>query len=170
MIPSTIVVVGAPGAGKSTVGRMLATSLALPFVDVDARIEAEQGKPIREIFADSGEAHFRDLEREATLAALAEGGVISLGGGAVMTPAIRERLGDHAVVWLQVSITQATRRIGMNQARPLLLGNLRTQLIQLLAERTPVYAELATVVVDTDHNTPRQIVDHIVNHVWGAPS
>ncbi|MBK8459562.1 MAG: shikimate kinase [Micropruina sp.] len=167
-MPSTIVVLGAPGAGKSTVGRLLASSLGLSFTDVDARIEAEQGKPIREIFADSGEAHFRELEREATLACLAEGGVISLGGGAVMTPAIREAVSGLDVVWLQVSIAQATRRIGMNQARPLLLGNLRAQLIQLLAERTPVYAELATIVVDSDHNTPRQIVDHIVSHVWGA--
>lgn len=161
----TIAVIGAPGAGKSTVGRRLATRLQLPFVDVDARIEAESGKLIREIFADEGEARFRELERDASIAALAEPGVVSLGGGAVMTPAIADALREVTVVWLSVSITQASRRVGLNQARPLLLGNMRATLIKLLAERTPVYQNLATITVDTDRTSVRAIVDRIISEL-----
>jgi len=158
----TIALIGAPGSGKSTVGRKLATRLDLPFVDVDGRIEAEQGKLIREIFADLGEAHFRELERVATLKALAEPGVVSLGGGAVMTPEVADALREMTVVWLSVSVTQASRRVGLNQARPLLLGNMRATLIKLLAERTPVYQNLATITVDTDRTGVRAIVDQII--------
>ena len=157
----TIALIGAPGSGKSSVGRKLATQLGLEFVDVDSRIEAEQGKLIREIFADSGEAHFRELERVASLTALAEPGVVSLGGGAVMTPEVAEALRGMTVVWLSVSVTQASRRVGLNQARPLLLGNLRATLIKLLAERTPVYQNLATITVNTDRTSVRAIVEQI---------
>ncbi|MCW3157731.1 shikimate kinase [Micropruina sonneratiae] len=162
MTGATIALIGAPGAGKTSVGRQLAARLELPFVDVDARIEAEQGKLVREIFADSGEAHFRELERVATLAALSEPGVVSLGGGAVMTPGIAEAVAGVFTVWLQVSVTQASRRVGLNQARPLLLGNLRATLIKLLAERTPVYENLATITVDTDRSGVRGVVEQIV--------
>lgn len=162
MTGATIALIGAPGAGKTSVGRQLAARFELPFVDVDARIEAEQGKLVREIFADSGEAHFRELERVATLAALSEPGVVSLGGGAVMTPGIAEAVAGVFTVWLQVSVTQASRRVGLNQARPLLLGNLRATLIKLLAERTPVYENLATITVDTDRSGVRGVVEQIV--------
>lgn len=168
MNPTSVAIVGAPGSGKSTVGELLARRLGLPHIDVDLRIEDEQGKPIREIFADEGEAHFRGLEVEATLRALSQPGVVSLGGGAVMSPAIRETLGHHEVVWLQVSVTQATRRIGLNQARPLLLGNMRARLIALLAERTPVYQEVATVSVDTDKKSPAQVTDEILDQLRGV--
>lgn len=162
---SIIALIGAPGAGKTTVGRQLAARLELPFVDVDARIEAEQGRLIREIFADQGEAHFRELERDTSLDALSRPGVVSLGGGAVMTPAIAEALREVTVVWLSVSVTQASRRVGLNQARPLLLGNMRATLIKLLAERTPVYQNLATITVDTDRTGVRAIVDQIISEL-----
>jgi len=161
----TIALIGAPGAGKSTVGRQLAARLQLPFVDVDTRIEADTGKLIREIFADEGEVRFRELERDASLAALAESAVVSLGGGAVMTAAIADALREVTVVWLSVSITQASRRVGLNQARPLLLGNMRATLIKLLAERTPVYQNLATITVDTDRRSVRAIVDQIISEL-----
>ena len=152
----SIVLVGAPGAGKSTVGRALAVELGVPFVDVDERITEVVGKPIAEIFADEGEAHFRDLEESATLELIQAGGVVSLGGGAVLNERIREALksGGHEVVWLEVSITQAARRIGMNTVRPLLLGNVRSRLIELLRERTPFYTEVATRRIDTDGVEP----------------
>lgn len=168
MNPTSVAIVGAPGSGKSTVGHLLARRLGLPHVDVDQVIEAEQGKRIREIFADDGEPFFRDLEAAATLRALSQPGVVSLGGGAVMTPAIREELGHHEVVWLQASVTQSTRRIGLNQARPLLLGNMRDRLISLLAERTPVYRALATVSVDTDKKSPTQVTDEILDQLRGV--
>lgn len=153
----SIVLVGAPGAGKSSVGRLLAVKLDATFVDVDNRIEQVVGKSISEIFADEGEAHFRELEESATLELLEGDGVVSLGGGAVMNPRIREALRGHDVIWLEVSISQATRRVGMNNVRPMLLGNVRGRLIELLRERTPWYQEVATTRVMTDKRRPSEV-------------
>lgn len=153
----SIVLIGAPGAGKSSVGRLLAARLDTTFVDVDNRIEQVIGKPIAEIFADEGEAYFRGLEESATLELIEGDGVVSLGGGAVMNPRIREALAGHDVVWLEVSISQATRRVGMNTVRPLLLGNVRGRLIELLRERTPLYEQLATTRVMTDNRKPSDV-------------
>ena len=152
----TIVLVGAPGAGKSTVGAELAGLLGKSFTDVDARIEEVVGKPVAEIFADDGEARFRALEESATLELLETGQVVSLGGGAVMNPRIRKALTGHDVIWLEVSIQQASRRIGLNVA-PWPLGNLRGRLIKLLRERTPVYEAVSTTRVDTDRRDPGEI-------------
>ena len=152
----TIVLVGAPGAGKTTVGAELADLLGKSFVDVDARIEEVVGKPVAEIFADDGEARFRALEESATLELLETGEVVSLGGGAVMNPRIREALAGHDVIWLEVSIQQASRRIGLNVV-PWPLGNLRGRLIKLLRERTPVYEAVSTTRVDTDRRDPGEI-------------
>jgi len=152
----TIVLVGAPGAGKSTVGAELAGLLGKSFTDVDARIEEVVGKPVAEIFADDGEARFRALEESATLELLETGQVVSLGGGAVMNPRIREALAGHDVIWLEVSIQQASRRIGLNVA-PWPLGKLRGRLIKLLRERTPVYEAVSTTRVDTDRRDPGEI-------------
>lgn len=150
----TIALIGAPGAGKSTIGRQLARRLGLDFVDVDAEIERREGKEISAIFVDDGEAHFRALEAEVTAECLARPGVVALGGGAPMTPSVREALAGLDVVWLRVSLTQAARRVGLNESRPLLVGNLRSQLLRLLEQRTPVYTALATVTVDTDKASP----------------
>lgn len=151
------VLVGAPGAGKSTVGKALARQLGVEFVDVDQRIEEVVGKPIAEIFADEGEAHFRELEKSATLELIQGDGVVSLGGGAVLNPDIRAALKGHDVVWLEVSIRQASRRVGLNTTRPLLLGNVRGRLIELLRERTPFYEEVATTRISTNDMTPTQV-------------
>lgn len=164
----TIVLIGAPGAGKSTVGRRLAKKLGKTFVDVDQRIEEVVGKPVAEIFADEGEAHFRALEQDATLELLQTYDVIALGGGAVMNPAIRQALDGHEVIWLKVSIGQATRRVGMNTVRPLLLGNVRGRLIELLRERTPVYEALATQILDTDGRGSSELADTLAAE-RGAP-
>ena len=155
----SIVLMGAPGAGKSSVGKRLARKLGRTFVDVDQRIEEVVGKPVAEIFADEGEAHFRALEQKATLELLDTYDVVALGGGAVMNPVIREALAGHEVIWLKVSIGQATRRVGMNTVRPLLLGNVRGRLIELLRERTPVYESLATQIVDTDGRGCAEVAD-----------
>lgn len=154
-----IVLVGAPGSGKSTVGQLLAERLGLPFVDVDALIEQRTGRSITEIFADDGEPAFRTLEEATTLELLDEGGVLSLGGGAVLSPTVRTALQGHRVVWLQVAAATAVQRVGLNEARPLLLGNVRGRLIKLLAERTPLYAEVATEQVPTDELSPDAVVD-----------
>lgn len=154
----TIVVVGAPGSGKSTVGALLADRLGVPFVDVDTVIEERAGKPIAEIFADDGERAFRELEAAVTLELLGRPGVLSLGGGAVTSVRIREALAGHRVIWLRVTAGTAARRVGLNTARPLLLGNVHGTLVRLLAERQPLYAEVATESVDTDELEPAAVV------------
>lgn len=164
---ATIVIVGAPGAGKSTVGALLAGRLGLPFRDVDQVIETEAGKPVAEIFADDGEAAFRAREVETTLRLLDEPGVLSLGGGAVISADIREALGDRNVIWLQVSAAQAVRRVGMNEARPLLLGNVRGRLIKLLNERTPLYSQVASQTINTDDRAAEQVVELIMDNREG---
>ncbi len=161
-VPDTIVLVGAPGSGKSTVGAMLAERLGVAFTDVDDVISARAGKSIADIFTVDGEPAFRALERETTLELLDTGGVVSLGGGAVTSAEIRAGLAGHRVVWLQVSATSATHRIGMNESRPLLLGNVRGQLVRLLNERAVLYAGVATLTVPTDEQLPAMVLETIL--------
>jgi shikimate kinase len=142
---------------------LLAERLRLDFADVDAVIAERAGKTVAEIFADDGEAAFRATEEATTAELLAHPGVLALGGGAILSERTRDGLVGRRVIWLQVSVPHAARRIGLNEARPLLLGNVRGRLVQLLAERTPIYAAAATETVDTDGQTPEQVVDAIVS-------
>jgi len=156
-----IVLVGAPGSGKSTVGPLLAEALGVAYADVDAVVEERAGKSVAEIFADDGEPAFRALEEATTAELLGSPGVLALGGGAVLSTRVRSALRGHRVVWLQVSAATAVKRVGLNEARPLLLGNVRGRLIKLLNERTPLYAEVATETVDTDDAEPAEVVARI---------
>ena len=156
-----LVLVGAPGSGKSTVGALLAQRWGEPFADVDAVIEGRTGKSVAEIFADDGEPAFRALEEATTAELLDEPGVLALGGGAVLSPATRRALDGAPVVWLKVSVAHAAGRVGLNEARPLLLGNVRGRLVKLLAERAPLYAEVATVTVDTDGLPADEVADRV---------
>jgi shikimate kinase len=158
-VSAAVVLVGAPGSGKSTVGALLAERLGVPFVDVDAVIEQRTGRSIAAIFADDGEPAFRALEEQVTAELLDTPGVLSLGGGAVLSPTTRAAMRGRRVVWLQVSAATAVSRVGLNEARPLLLGNVRGRLIKLLAERTPLYAEVATERVETDSRQPEEVVE-----------
>lgn len=162
---TAVVLVGAPGSGKSTVGALLASRLDVRFADVDAVIEARSGRSIAEIFADDGEPAFRALEEQVTAELLRRPGVLALGGGAVLSAATRSALQGHRVVWLQVSAATAVQRVGLNEARPLLLGNVRGRLIKLLAERTPLYAEVATERVETDTRPPEKVVELLLTAV-----
>jgi shikimate kinase len=163
-----LVLIGSPGAGKSTVGRRAAERLNVAFVDTDRVVEADQGMSIADIFVDRGEDAFRDLEADAVARTLSESdGVVSLGGGAVMRPETRELLDGLRVVWLHVALADAAQRVGMNQARPLLLGNVRGTLAALLEQREPVYAAVATTTVETSGRTVRQVVDDVVTAVRG---
>ena len=145
------IIVGAPGAGKTSVGQRVAQQLSVDFVDSDLMVEQRAGKAVSDIFIDDGEPAFRAMERDAIRDAIAgQSGVLSLGGGAVLDPDTRAALRGHRVVWLRVSIGEATRRVGMNTSRPLLLGNVRGTLMGLLDQRTPLYEEVATDVIDTD--------------------
>ncbi len=166
-VEGPIVLIGAPGAGKSTVGALLAERLGVTFTDVDAVIAERAGKPIAEIFTDDGEAAFRAQEQRITAELLVLPGVLALGGGAVLSAATRAALRGHRVIWLRVGLSQSAKRVGLDTARPLLLGNVRGQLLKLLNERAPLYSEVATEAVDTDEVTPVEVVELIMNAYVG---
>jgi len=158
-----VVLVGVPGAGKTTIGLALAEKLGGPFRDTDADVEATTGRLIADIFVESGEAEFRRIEAAAVATALAEhAGVLALGGGAVLDPTTRERLRGRPVVWLRVGLAAASRRAGLSSARPLLFGNLRAQLKALMDERAALYDEVASLTIDTDELPPEEVVAAIV--------
>lgn len=157
------VIVGPPGAGKTTVGGLVAAALGVPFRDTDSDIVATAGKPVPEIFFDDGEERFRELERAATAAALSGfDGVLALGGGAVLAPVTRERLAGHAVVFLSVELTDAVARVGLQGGRPLLAVNPRATLKHQLDVRRPLYREVATITVKTDGRTPQDVADEVL--------
>lgn len=159
--PLTLVLVGPMAAGKTSVGRRVARRLGVPFVDTDKRIVAEHGT-IPTLFAEHGEAHFRDIERVAVADAIAEGGVISLGGGAVTDAATRELLKQHSVVFLTVSADAVAERLrGSN--RPLLAGeDPLDRWKRIFEERRAWYTEVASTTFDTSRRPMQRIADEIV--------
>ena len=157
-----VVLVGAPGSGKTTVGALLARAWAVEARDTDADIVAAQGRSVADLFLEEGEAHFRALERAAVADALAgHDGVLSLGGGAVLDPGTRALLDGRPVVFLRVGLSDAVKRVGLGSGRPLLLGNVRSRIKALLDERTPVYEGVASLVVETDGRTPEDVAREI---------
>ena len=162
MTSPVAVLIGPPGAGKSTVGPLLAALLGAPFAETDALVEDVAGKPVSDIFISDGEPAFRALERAAVARALASHpGIVALGGGAVMDPATQQLLAGQRVVYLQTGFTAAVQRVGLDTPRPLLLGNPRAQMRDLLAQRLPVYESLAAITVTTDDRDPQEIADEI---------
>lgn len=164
-----VVLVGPMGAGKSTVGRLLAERWQVDFRDTDADIEAAEGREISELFVDEGEAWFRERERDAVAAALAgHEGVLALGGGAVLDPGTRQALDGLPVVFLKVGLSDAVKRVGLGHGRPLLLGNVRSRVKTLLDERLPVYLSVAHVVVETDGRSPEEVAVSVADALEGA--
>jgi len=158
-----VVLVGPPGAGKTTVGTLLAGFLGLPFRDTDADVAATAGKPIPDIFVDDGEDAFRALERAAVELALSTfDGVLALGGGAVLAEPTRLLLKEHTVVYLSVELAAAVARIGLGAGRPLLALNPRATLKYLLDQRRPLYEDVATVTVHTDGRDPNEVAAEVL--------
>ncbi|CAN5793406.1 shikimate kinase [soil metagenome] len=164
-----VVLVGAPGAGKTSVAHRLAEALGTSVRDTDTDIEASAGTSISDIFVDHGEHHFRGLEAVAVALALAEhDGVLALGCGAVLDPATRQGLAPHRVVLLDVGLAESGRRVGLGVSRPLLMGNVRSQLKALLDERRPLYLDVADHVVPTDGRDLDEVTDAVL--AWLDPA
>lgn len=157
-----VVLVGPPGAGKTSVGRVLAERRQVAFRDTDTDVEATAAKAVSDIFVEDGEPVFRELERAAVRRALEEhDGVLALGGGAVQDAGTRQLLAGHTVVFLDVGLAAATERVGFNRSRPLLVLNPRAELQRMLVQRRPAYEEVATWVVETDGRDVDDVVQAI---------
>ena len=161
-----VVLVGPPGAGKSTVGAALASERGVAFRDTDHDIEAAAGTSISDIFLEYGEQHFRDLERAAVARALVEhDGVLAVGGGAVLAESTRSLLLAHTVVFLDVGLADASKRVGLAQSRPVLALNPRSELNRLLQERRAFYLEVADHTVDTTGRTVDEVLDDVARAI-----
>jgi shikimate kinase len=162
-----IVLVGFMGAGKTTVGHLLAKRLGLPFTDSDEAIEQHAGRSVAQIFAEDGEPAFRALEHQV-IAELLDGPalVLALGGGATEHPGTRDRLARAQVVYLQVGYEQAMQRIGGDAGRPLLA---RPDLAATYQRRLPRYAEIATLTVSTDGRHPESISEDVLARLGTEP-
>ena len=158
-----IVLVGFMGAGKSTVGRLFADAVRLPFVDSDELVTAEAGRSIPDIFQGAGgEELFRVLERDAILDALARGeGVLAVGGGALADRATRAGLAQHTVIYLKVSFRAAMARVGTDPDRPMLRGDPEG----LYLERTGLYEDVADAIIETDALSPEEVVERLIDLV-----
>lgn len=159
-----VVLVGPPGAGKSTIGRRLARAMNLPLVDSDDLIAKGEGKPTGEVYRELGEERFREVEAEYVARSLASGGVVSLGGGAVVTESTRKLLQAHNVVWIDVSVEEGVRRTSGNDSRPVLQAeDPEAHYRALLESREPYYREVAMHRVRTDSRPPQRLVAEILS-------
>jgi shikimate kinase len=154
-----LVVVGPPASGKTTVGTAVADALGVAFRDTDRDVEAVTGMSVADVFVDMGEEGFRELEVAAVARALVEhDGVLALGGGAVMRPETRQLLvalgrSGGSVVWLDVDLPSAAKRVGLSRDRPLLT---------MLEQREPLYAEVATHKIPTAGRDADEVVAEVL--------
>lgn len=161
-----VVLIGPPGAGKSTIGRRLARALNTELVDSDELIEEAMNQSCGQVFSDLGESRFRELEAIHVSEALRSSGVVSLGGGAVVTESTRELLKDHDVVWIDVSVEEGVRRTAGERSRPVLAAKDPAEHYrQLLDTRRPLYEEVSTFRVRTNSRSPQQVVAQVLGHL-----
>jgi shikimate kinase len=164
-----LVLVGPPASGKTTVGTAVARTLGVAFRDTDADIEADTGSSVADLFVTEGEQHFRALEEAAVARALAgHDGVLALGGGAVTSAATRKLLVDYGraggtVIWLDVDLGSAAKRVGLSRDRPILGVNPRAMLRHMLETRAPLYGEVATLAVPTGGREPAGVVADVLS-------
>ena len=157
------VLVGMPGSGKSTIGRRLAKAMRVPLLDTDVAIVETTGRTIADIFANDGEKEFRRIEEEVVKQALAgHDGIVSLGGGAVTSPGVRDALAGHTVVYLEINAAEGIRRTTGGTPRPLLAGADPAERYRtLMAERVPLYRRVATMRVNTNRRNPGAVVRYL---------
>lgn len=161
-----LVLVGPPGAGKSSIGRRLARALSLPLVDSDHLIEESEQKPCGQVFADLGEPAFRELEEKAVVTALNSPGVVSLGGGAVLSATTRALLMGHTVVWIDVSAEEGFRRTQGDTSRPVLAADdPSAHYRRLLESREGYYCEVSDYRVRSDDKAPPGLVAEILGYL-----
>lgn len=163
----SIVLMGPPGAGKSTVGKYLAREMGLQLIDSDRVIEEREGRSISEIFLSDGEEGFRKIEKEVVLEILsADNSIIALGGGSILDVDVQKKLGSfERVIFLEVSISNAAPRVGFNKERPLLMGNPRQQWLVLMEKRRGIYEGLATQTISTDNRKALEVAQEILERV-----
>ena len=163
-----LVLVGPPASGKTTVGTAVAGALDVPFRDTDADVEAATGSSVADLFVSQGEPYFRAREEAAVARALAEhDGVLALGGGAVTSATTRRLLvaygrGGGTVVWLDVDLPSAAKRVGLSRDRPILGVNPRAMLRHMLETRAPLYGEVATLTLSTGGRAPEEVVADVL--------
>lgn len=158
-----LVFVGAPGSGKTTIGKQVAQKLSVEFIDVDNEIEMDEKTTISDIFVKKGETYFRQLEQTKISELLNSfSGVLSLGGGSVLDETTRQALAIAPVVWLKVSSGDASSRVGLGLSRPVLMGNVRSTLVKLLEERTPLYEQVADWEIDTSGKSIEEVVQEVL--------
>ena len=165
-----VILIGPPGAGKTTLGHALGALLEIEFSDTDSLIEDQEKKSISEIFVDQGEEYFRGVEKRVVLDALVNSeGVLALGGGAPLSVEVQSALKNSglSIMYLEVSLATAAPRIGFNRDRPLLLGNPRAQWKELLDSRRPIYESVSTKIVNVDHGTPTELAELIAREISG---
>ncbi|MET0900429.1 MAG: shikimate kinase [Mycobacterium sp.] len=157
------VLVGMPGSGKSTIGRRLAKAMGVPMLDTDAQIVETTGRTVADIFESDGEEEFRRIEETVVRAALEEhDGIVSLGGGAITTPGVRDALAGHTVVFLEIGAAEGIRRTTSGVVRPLLAGgDPGEKYRKLMAERVPLYRRAATMRVNTNRRNPGAVVRYL---------
>ena len=160
-----LVLIGPMGAGKTTVGREIAAQLGCEFADTDALIEVDQGKTVSEIFVEDGEPHFRLVEESIVIDALiAQTGVLSLGGGAVMNDEVQKalKISTAKKVFLDISLAAVAPRVGFDNARPLLMVNPRQKWAELMNFRRPTYEALADISIDVSEKSVSEISSKII--------
>jgi shikimate kinase len=159
-----VILIGPPGSGKTSIGKLLAKKKNLIHVDTDQEIETKTGRKISDIFLEDGESGFRKIEREVVLQSLElDSAVISLGGGSILDGEVSKKLeNEKYVVYLEVSISNAAPRVGFNTDRPLLVANPRQQWLRLFEQRRDIYESLGRFRVSTDNKKPKLVVEEIL--------
>lgn len=158
-----MVMVGAPGSGKTTIGKALATRFDRLFIDTDVAVAKLAGRELPEVFITDGESGVRQLERQVVGDATSgPPAVIALGSGALLDPEIRAAVSGLPAVWLQVTAPNAIARLGLNGPRPVALGNVRAQFAAMMADREPLYRDVSLLAVETDHRTQEDVLAEVI--------